>query len=211
MRRAFEYGGFIAAAVLIIFGIGAIAMGWNAHNTVQDTLAQEQIVGTPDMTPSGIKAEAQKAGLDVSSLTIPSESVANLPIDSGDRAHAFAGYMRIHALEATGGQTYAQMPRYATADGKGTNDPAQAVKVNGQPQDNGARQVWVTETALATALQSSYMASQLAVFAIAMGFALLLTGIGFAVLAVGGALRNRETSISFHRTQDQAPTPVATV
>jgi len=94
MRRAFEYGGFIAAAVLIIFGIGAIAMGWNAHNTVQDTLAQEQIVGTPDMTPSGIKAEAQKAGLDVSSLTIPSESVANLPIDSGDRAHAFAGYMR---------------------------------------------------------------------------------------------------------------------
>ena len=164
-------------------------------------------MGTPDMTPSAIKAEAQKAGLDVSSLSIPSESVANLPIDSGDRAHTFAGYMRIHALEATGGQTYAQMPRYATADGKGTNDPAQALKVNGQPQDNGARQVWITETALATALQSSYMASQLAVFAIVMGFALLLTGIGFAVLAVGGALRNRETAISFHRAQDSAPSP----
>jgi len=212
MRRAFEYGGFIAAAVLIIFGIGAVFMGWNAHNTVQDTLAQEQIVGTPDMTPSAIKAEAQKAGLDVSSLSIPSDSVANLPIDSGDRAHTFAGYMRIHALEATGGQTYAQMPRYATADGKGTNDPAQALKVNGQPQDNGARQVWITETALATALQSSYMASQLAVFAIAMGFALLLTGIGFAVLAVGGALRNRETAISFHRSSSEpAPGPVATI
>ena len=136
-------------------------------------------------------------------MSIPSESVANLPIDSGDRAHTFAGYMRIHALEATGGQTYAQMPRYATSDGKGTNDPAQALKVNGQPQDNGARQVWITETALATALQSSYMASQLAVFAIAMGFALLLTGIGFAVLAVGGALRNRETAVSFGRTTEQ--------
>ena len=27
------------------------------------------------------------------------------------------------SLEATGGVTYAQLPRYATADGKGTNDP----------------------------------------------------------------------------------------
>jgi hypothetical protein len=201
MRRAFEYGGFIAAVVLIAFGIGAVAMGWNARSTVQDTLAQEHIVGTPDMTPAGITAEAKQAGLDISSLTIPSESVANLPINNGDRAHTFAGYMRIHALEASGGLTYAQMPRYATANGKGTNDPNQALKVNGQPQDNAARNVWVTETALATALQSSYMASQLALFAIVVGFALLLTGVGFGVLAVGGALRNRETAVSFHRSQ----------
>src|SRR6476469_375177 len=211
MRKGFEIGGFIAAAVLIAFGIGAIGMGLNARSTVNNTLSQEQIVGTPDMTPTAIKAEAKQAGLNVSDLSFPTTPVAGQAINNGARAHAFAGYMRIHALEATGGQTYAQMPRYATADGKGTNDPAQAVKVNGQPQDNGARQVWITETALATALQSSYMASQLAVFAIAMGFALLLTGIGFAVLAVGGALRNRETSISFHRTKDQAPTPVTTV
>ena len=61
--RAFEYGGFIAAAVLIIFGIGAVFMGWNAHNTVHDTLAQEQIVGTPDMTPSAIKTEAHQGGI----------------------------------------------------------------------------------------------------------------------------------------------------
>jgi hypothetical protein len=200
MRRAFEYGGFIAAVVLIAFGVGAISMGWNARGTVQDTLAQEHIVGTPDMTPSGITAEAKQAGLNVASLSIPSGSVANLPINSGDRAHTFAGYMRIHALEATGGLTYAQMPRYATANGKGTNDPNQALKVNGQPQDNGARQVWITETALATALQSSYMASQLALFAIVVGFALLLTGVGFGVLAVGGALRNRETALSLHRS-----------
>jgi hypothetical protein len=199
MRRLLEYGGFIAAVVLIAFGIGAAAMGWNARSTVGDTLAQEHIVGTPDMTPKGITAEAKQAGLDVASLTIPSKSVAGLAINSGDRAHTFAGYMRIHALEATGGQTYAQMPRYATADGKGTNDPNQALKVNGQPQDNGARNVWVTETALSTALQSSYMASQLALFAIVVGVALLLTGIGFGVLAVGGALRNREVALSFGR------------
>src|SRR4029077_19890035 len=178
--------------------------GLNARGVVHDTLAQENIVGTPDMTPTAIKAEAKQAGLDVSKLTFPTFSVAGKDINSGDRAHAFAGYMRIHALEATGGLTYAQMPRYATADGKGTNDPAQAVQVNGQPQDNGARSVWVTETALATALQSSYMASQLALFAIVAGVALLLTGIGFAVLAAGGALRNRENAVGFLRRRDPA-------
>jgi hypothetical protein len=200
MRKSFEIGGFIAAAVLIVFGIGAIVMGVNARSTVNSTLSQEQIVGTPDMTPAGITAEAKQAGLNVAALSVPTSSVAGQAINDGARAHAFAGYMRIHALEATGGLTYAQMPRYATTDGKGTNDPAQAVKVNGQPQDNGARSVWVTETALATALQSSYMASQLALFAIVTGVALLLTGIGFGVLAAGGALRNRESAVTFaHR------------
>jgi hypothetical protein len=208
MRKSFEIGGFIAAAMLIVFGIGAIVMGVNARSTVNSSLSQEQIVGTPDMTPTAIKAEAKQAGLNVADLTFPTTSVAGQAINDGSRAHAFAGYMRIHALEATGGLTYAQMPRYATADGKGTNDPAQAVKVNGQPQDNSARSVWVTETALATALQSSYMASQLALFAIVTGVALLLTGIGFGVLAAGGALRNRESPIGFaHRREsstDQA-------
>jgi hypothetical protein len=204
MRKSFEIGGFIAAAVLIVFGIGAIVMGVNARSTVNSTLNQEQIVGTPDMTPSAIKAEAAKAGLNVSDISFPTTSVAGQAINNGDRAHAFAGYMRIHALEATGGLTYAQMPRYATADGKGTNDPAQAVKVNGQPQDNGARQVWVTETALATALQSSYMASQLSLFAIVTGIALLLSGIGFAVLAAGGALRNRENAVGLLHRRDPA-------
>jgi hypothetical protein len=204
MRKGFEIGGFIAAAVLIVFGIGAIVMGVNARNTVNSTLNQEQIVGTPDMTPSAIKAEAAKAGLKVADITFPTTSVAGQAINNGDRAHAFAGYMRIHALEATGGLTYAQMPRYATTDGKGTNDPAQALTVNGQPQDNGARQVWVTETALGTALQSSYMASQLSLFAIVTGIALLLSGIGFAVLAAGGALRNRENAVGIRHRRDTA-------
>ncbi len=197
MRRVLEIGGVVAALVLIVVGIGAAAMAWNARGTVQDTLAQEHIVGSPDMTPTAIKAEAKEAGLDIATLNVPTLSVAGKQIDSGERAHAFAGYMRIHALEATGGLTYAEMPRYATADGKGTNDPAKALKVNGQPQDNGARQVWVTETALATALQSSYMADQLSLFGLVTGVALFLSGIGFGVLALGGALRNRETALEF--------------
>ena len=57
----------------------------------------------------------------------------------------------------------------------------------------------MTETALTTALNTSFLASQIALFSIVVGFALLLSGIGFAVLAFGGALRNRETAISLHR------------
>ena len=196
MRKFLEIGGFIAAAVLIVFGFGALYMANSGHNTVRNTLAQENIVGTPDMTPAAIRAEAKQAGLDVNSITFPKDSVANLPIDSGSRAHDFALYMRIHALEATGGKPYAEMPRYATADGTGTNDPAQALKVNGQPQDNAARNVWINETALATALQSSYMADQLSLFAVVTGIALILSGVGFAVLAAGGTLRNREDALS---------------
>ena len=208
MRKFLEIGGCIAAVVLIGFGVGAVVTGWNARSTVQDTLAQEHIVGTPDMTPAAIRAEAKQAGLDVSKLSFPSVSVAGKDINSGDRAHAFAGYMRIHALEATGGLTYAEMPRYATADGKGTNDPAQAVQVNGQPQDNGARQVWITETALATALQSSYMADQLSLFGVVTGFALLLSGIGFGVLVLGGVLKNREGAPEVaSRRAPQVPAP----
>jgi hypothetical protein len=146
------------------------------------------------MTPTAIKAEAKQAGLDVSKLTFPTLSVAGKDINSGDRAHAFAGYLRIHALEATGGLTYADAA-LRDRDGKGTNDPAQAVQVNGQPQDNGARQVWVTETALATALQSSYTADQLSLFALVTGTALLLSGIGFGILVLSGVLKNREDAV----------------
>jgi hypothetical protein len=184
----------------------------NARGTVQDTLAEEHIVGSPDMTPAAIRVAAKQAGLDVSKLSFPSLAVAGKDINTGERAHAFAGYMRIHTLEATGGLTYAEMPRYATADGKGTNDPAQALKVNDQPQSNGAREIWVTETALATALQSSYMADQLSIFGIVTGLALLLSGIRFGILVLAGVLRNREGAIGlFARRAPQASAPHAPV
>ena len=63
MRKLFEIGGLVAAAVLIAFGITAIVMGVNGRSTVRDSLKLEQIVGSPDMTPSAIAAEAKKAGL----------------------------------------------------------------------------------------------------------------------------------------------------
>jgi multisubunit Na+/H+ antiporter MnhC subunit len=196
MRKLFEIGGLVAAAILIAFGVTAIVMGISGRGTVRDSLKLEQIVGSPDMTPTAIAAEAKKAGLPASTK-LPTVDVAGKPINTGDRARAFATYMRIHTLEATGGVPYAQMPRFATADGKGTNDATAALQANGRPVDNAARNIWVTETALTTALNTSYMAEQLALFGVVVGFALLLAGIGFAILAIGGALRNPETALTW--------------
>ena len=200
-KKLFEYGGIAASIVLIAFGIGAIALGLNGRSTVRNSLRLEQIVGTPDMTRTAIAAEAKKAGL--TNIVLPGGDVAGKPINTGQRARWFAGYMRIHALEATGGLTYAQMPRFATADGKGTNDEAAAQKYpSGAPMSNSARDIWVTETALTTALNTSYMAEQLALFGIVVGIALLLSGIGFGVLTLGGALKRRPET---HASPRQMP------
>jgi len=189
-RKVFEIGGIVAAVILVGFGVAAIVLGANGRSTVKTDLAEQKITGTPDMTPQAIKSEAAKAGLDVSTLPIPSCTVANQAIDTGSKARCFAQYMTIHALEATGGLYYSQMPRYATANGKGTNEEAAALKSStGTPVENPARNVWIDETALSTALNASYMADQTSVFGIVVGIALLLSGVGFAILAAGGALR----------------------
>jgi hypothetical protein len=218
MRKVFEIGGLVAAAVLVAFGITAIVIGYNGRNTVHNSLKLEQIVGTPDMTPAAIKAEAKQAGLPAS-LKLPTVSVAGQAITNGTRAHAFASYMRIHTLEATGNLTYAQMGRYTAKPGApakytdghgGTNDPKYAAinTATKQPLDNAARNIWVTETALTTALNTSYMAEQLATFGIVVGFALLLTGIGFAILAIGGALRSGSLGVV---SSSPKPSPKPTV
>ena len=73
------------------------------------------------MTPAAIATEAKEAGLPAT-IALPTCSVAGKPIDSGASARCFASYIRIHALEASGGKTYSQLPRFATADGAGTSD-----------------------------------------------------------------------------------------
>jgi F0F1-type ATP synthase membrane subunit c/vacuolar-type H+-ATPase subunit K len=68
----------------------------------------------------------------------------------------------------------------------------------------------VTETALTTALNTSYMASQLALFGLVVGIALLLAGLGFGILAVSGALRSPERLLSFGRSKSAKPGAVTT-
>jgi len=203
-RKLFEWGGFGAGAVLVAFGVVAIVMGFSGRATVTDSLKQEKIVGSADMTPALIAKEAKDAGL-TSVANMPTVSVAGKAINSGPRARAFASYMRIHALEATGGYTYAQMGRFTAkpntpkaqlAVGGGTDNPAYALidQVSKQPVANAARNLWVTETALTTALNTSYMADRLGLFGIVVGVALLLSGIGFIVLAFA-ALHRKQAAV----------------
>jgi hypothetical protein len=184
-------------------------MSFNGHSTVGDSLKQEQIVGSADMTPAAIAAEAKQAGLPAS-IALPTSSVAGKSIDTGSEARTFAQYMRIHTLEATGGYTYSQMGRFqAKADtpksqlavGGGTDnqDWAAVDPKTQQPISNAARNIWVTETALTTALNASYMAEQISLFGLMVGFTLLISGLGFGILAVGGALRNEESPLRISR------------
>jgi hypothetical protein len=205
MRKAFEIGGVVAAAVLVAFGIASIVMGVNGRSTVRDSLKLEQIVGSSDMTPTLITAAAKQAGL--KDFVVPTLAVAGKPINNGARARAFAGYMRIHTLESTSGLTYSQLGRFVAkpgtpaklTDGHGATSDEKYALMNPQttrPVDNGLRNLWVTETALTTALNTSYMAEQISLFGIVVGIALLLAGIGFAILAVGGALRSTKPAFA---------------
>ena len=197
MPRVLKIGGLVSGAILIAFGIVVIVLAINGRNTVHSELQQQMITGTPDMTPSAIQAEGQKAGL--KNVTYPTCDVAGQPITTGPKARCFAQYMNIHALEATGGFTYSQMgiytakpdtPKAQLEPGGGTNNTQYALTdpKTGAPVQNAARQVWVTETALSTALNVSYMATQLALFSLVVGIALILSGVGFIVLALGGAV-----------------------
>jgi hypothetical protein len=220
MKKALRIGGYVAGGVLIVFGIVAILLGVWGGQTVNKNLRNEFITGTPDMTPSGIQPEvaaikaaqqkiaaAQKqAKIPPSQQTTftpvaaPSCSVAGKPVDNGSRAACFGNYMRIHALGASNGLTYAQMGQYAakpdapvqfTDFNGGTFDTkyAQTDPTTGQPVSNGARNIWVTETSLSTALYLAFSATGLALFAIVVGVALVLSGIGFLILALSGAIQ----------------------
>jgi hypothetical protein len=57
---------------------------------------------------------------------------------------------------------------------------------DGSPMANPQGQLWVTETALTTALNTSYMAEQISLFGIAVGAAFLLVGLAFGAAALRG-------------------------
>jgi hypothetical protein len=172
-RSFWEIGGFLAGGVLILFGVVAIFLGVDGFTTTRDSIKQENIVFGSADDPAVAEHAEQWAGEQVT---------------TGDQARAFALVIREHALESTGGLTYAEMGRFIAADDPdnpaGTSDEEAALKdEEGNPVSNGARNTWVTATALSSALNMGYMAERLAVFGIVVGIALLLTGIGLVILA----------------------------
>jgi len=172
MKKLFGYGGIAASVILVAFGAGAIVIGANGYNDVRDEIAAQQITATDDA------AELTDGRLQ------PGQA-----IKTGADARAFADVMEHHVLESTKGERYAEMGRFVTPAGEDTNDEALAATTpEGRPVENGLRNLWVTETALTTALNTAFFAERVAVFSIVMGVALLLTGVGFLVLTLGGAL-----------------------
>ncbi len=172
--KLLRIGGFLSGGVLILFGIAVIVLGIWGFMFTRDNIKEEGIVFGPASDPAVAEHAEQWAGE---------------PVETGSQALAFAEIMREHTLSATGGLTYAEMGQYQSADDPadkaGTNDEAAAAKdENGEPISNGARDIWVTETALTTALNTGYMAEMLAIFSVVVGIALLLTGIGFVILAL---------------------------
>lgn len=186
MRRgkALQIGGYISGGVLIVFGIVVVVLGIWGFMFTRDHIKEEGIVFGPASDP----AVAEHA-----------EKWAGEPVETGSQALAFAEVMREHTLESTNGMTYAEMGRFQSAanpsDPKGTNDEAAAAKdAKGQPISNGARDIWVTETALTTALNMGFMSEMLSIFSIIVGVALLLTGIGLVILAFAVFGRGRTAS-----------------
>jgi hypothetical protein len=186
MKKLYEYGGMVASVILIAFGVGAVVAGLVGRDQIGNELAREQIVGTPDM-----------------------KGIAGEKIDTGGEARDFAAGIRTHTLEATGGKTYAEMPRFQGKNGKPTSDEKLAAvdPKSGAPVDNPERNIWVTSTALTTALNTSFFAESVALFAIVMGFALLLTGLGFGVVTLRLLRREKSDSVG---SPTVTPVPVPT-
>ena len=172
--RLLRIGGYASGGVLIVFGVAVIALGIWGFNFTRDHIEREGIIFGSIEDPAVAEHAPDWAGE---------------PVDTGRKALAQAEIMREHTLSNTGGLTYAEMGRYVSAadpdDPAGTNDEAAAATdESGQPISNSARNIWVTETALATALDMGFMSEMLSIFSIVVGIALLLTGIGFVILAL---------------------------
>ena len=171
--RGLRIGGYLSGGVLTVLGLAVIVLGVWGFAFTRDHIEREGISFGSIEDPAVAEHAPDWAGE---------------PVDTGRKALAQAEIMREHTLSNTGGLTYAEMGRFQSAanpdDPAGTNDEAEAAKDDsGQPISNGARNIWVTETALATALDMGFMSEMLSIFSIVVGIALLLTGIGLVILA----------------------------
>ena len=171
-RKLWEIGGFVAGGVLIVFGIVAIFLGVNGF--IDDPRLDQ---GRGDHVRHGRRSgrcEVRRAvGRRASRDRRPGALLRPVHARSRARVDGRAD------LRADGALPVGEDPD----DPAGTSEPTEAAKADGQPISNAARDIWITETALTTALNVCYMAERLAVFGIVVGVALLLTGIGLVILA----------------------------
>ena len=171
LRIALPFVAIVLGVITIAAGIYAIVEGASAKSDVEDKL-QDQNITLPDDAAEVV--EGAKPGA---------------VVDTPHEAEQMANVINAHALEASGGLTYAEMGRYATEDGNpaGTNDKEQAaVGPNGQPLPNPVRNTAFQAAALQTSLYSSFMGFKVSdfvqgfgLFAIAVGIFMIFAGVAF--------------------------------
>ncbi|MDZ7727439.1 MAG: hypothetical protein U5Q44_04165 [Dehalococcoidia bacterium] len=162
-RNIFTYGGLAAGVILAVFGIASMVIGYQGIQQVRDSLSEQQDRrhrGLVDCRPACRHRQPRPRSSPIPSAATPTRA-------------------RVE-------RCYSELPRFATEDGTGTNDAEEAVTNQfGEPVTNPDRATWLDAIALSTTLETAYFAEQVGIFAIVMGVALLLTGIGFIVLTVG--------------------------
>jgi hypothetical protein len=158
MKKAFPISLMILGLVFLGAGVYTMFRGFDAKDQVRDELVAQNIT-----TPEDAR-------------------IPNVTVDDPASAKAMADIIGVHALEATGGETYAEMGRYLATDGGATNDEALAMTDDkGNPIANPLRNVAFQASSLRTSLYTSVMAFNVSDLVIGLGLMIVVLG-----LAVGG-------------------------
>ena len=173
MRKAFAIVLVFAGVAFLGAGTYTVMRGFDAKAEVKDQLLAQRITTPEDA------------------------AIPNALVQDAATAHAMANIIGVHASEATGGKTYAEMGRFLAADGGDTSDEAAALKdADGNPVANPLRNVAFQASALQTSLHSSHLAFEVAnlviglgVLIIALGFITGGTGIVFGGLSLPSLAR----------------------
>ena len=119
--------------------------------------------------------------LEAQNITTPGDAtIPNAPVNDIATALSMADIIQHHAASSSDGLTYAEMGRFAAADGNpaGTSNRDEALlNEAGNPVANQARNTQLTAASLVTSLSLSAMA-------IGVSYGVIALGIGFAVLGI---------------------------
>jgi hypothetical protein len=156
--------------LLVLVGLGFLAGG--AYATVRGFDAKDEVRST----------------LLAQNITTPEDAaIPNARVQDAATADAMADIIGVHAAEATGGETYAEMGRFLAADGGDTSDEALALKDDaGNPVANPLRNVAFQASSLQTSLHTSHMAFNVADLVIGLG--VFIAVLGIAIGGIGVAL-----------------------